>query len=468
MWIKKSHGYAVSILKKRLVWMALAIVLGISVGTYAKKLEQGYFWVEEWLTNVYLTKVLHVDIPTIEIDIPFKELRKLQYKRAKVLAFQHPKNVLMATDEDEVSAKLRYEQESFKVQMRLKGDWMDHLTGQKWSFRIKLKKDKQVEGMQQFSLQSYQRRGRIMEWFYLNVLKDIEIIAPRYFLVHAYMNGRYLGLYVIEETFDKGLVESNSFRESVIVKFDEDQLWEKRFLDVVSDKGLSTSYMDDFPSRGQDAAPLVLDSGHVLSWEDYFFYRNSVLMPFKLSYTYENPALFGQFKRIHQLLQEYRKGQREPKDVFDLDKMAQYLALNHVFGAYHSHYWHNMRMYYNPITAKLEPIGFDGDTHGIVYDEASQKMVITNELYLRMLEDSVFEGLYVKWLKDYARLESIEPLIRHVEEETDIFYYSTPVYSWVSAPLFSIPMIPSKIKYRNMKYILRHNIQFIHSKILDN
>jgi len=31
-----------------------------------------------------------------------------------------------------------------------------------------------------------------------------------------------------------------------------------------------------------------------------------------------------------------------------------------VLGAYHGHFWHNMRFYYNPVSARLEPIGFDG------------------------------------------------------------------------------------------------------------
>ena len=42
------------------------------------------------------------------------------------------------------------------------------------------------------------------------------------------LNGKNLGIYALEEHFDKILVESNKFREGPILKFSEDKLWEMR------------------------------------------------------------------------------------------------------------------------------------------------------------------------------------------------------------------------------------------------
>ena len=43
-----------------------------------------------------------------------------------------------------------------------------------------------------------------------------------------FLNGKNLGIYALEEHFDKALIESNKFREGPILKFDESILWEKR------------------------------------------------------------------------------------------------------------------------------------------------------------------------------------------------------------------------------------------------
>ena len=48
----------------------------------------------------------------------------------------------------------------------MKGDWIDHLIGDKWSFRIKLKGDKTIQGMKKFSIHHPITRGFINEWVY--------------------------------------------------------------------------------------------------------------------------------------------------------------------------------------------------------------------------------------------------------------------------------------------------------------
>ena len=41
--------------------------------------------------------------------------------------------------------------------------------------------------------------------------------------------------------------------------------------------------------------------------------------------------------------------------------MGRYIAIAEMWGSWHSFSWRNMRFYYNPITSKLEPIGYDPD-----------------------------------------------------------------------------------------------------------
>ena len=74
-------------------------------------------------------------IPTLELRIEEQGLNQLKQKRTEAWS----KGVLIKGEEDWVKAKIIYDQEELKGKLRLKGDWLDHLRGDKWSFRVKLK-----------------------------------------------------------------------------------------------------------------------------------------------------------------------------------------------------------------------------------------------------------------------------------------------------------------------------------------
>jgi hypothetical protein len=75
----------------------------------------------------------------------------------------------------------------------------------------------------------------------------------------------------------------------------------------------------------------------------------------------ENPVLWEQYLAAVELLESFRRGERSTREVFDVQKLAGFFALSDVMGAHHGVLWHNSRFYYNPITARLEPVGFDGN-----------------------------------------------------------------------------------------------------------
>jgi len=72
----------------------------------------------------------------IYIDIAFQDYQKLEYKRQQALE----KGVLISSGVDYVPAKIRYKDKQINVDLRLKGDWLDHIKGNKWSFRIRVRK----------------------------------------------------------------------------------------------------------------------------------------------------------------------------------------------------------------------------------------------------------------------------------------------------------------------------------------
>jgi len=77
----------------------------------------------------------------IYIDIGFEDFQKIEYKREQAVGslgfdglIEPGMGILITSEEDYVPAKIRYNGEEVEVNIRLKGDITDHLTGDKWSF----------------------------------------------------------------------------------------------------------------------------------------------------------------------------------------------------------------------------------------------------------------------------------------------------------------------------------------------
>ncbi|MEA3396059.1 MAG: CotH kinase family protein, partial [Chloroflexota bacterium] len=166
------------------------------------------------------------DLPILYFDIGFVEFQTLAAQREEALQ----KGVLMQDDDDWVRAQIRFQGETISVRLRLKGDWPDHLEEKKWSFRVKTRNDATLLGMRSFSVQAPYTRSHLNEWLYYEDLRQAGILAPRYSFVNVVVNGESWGLYALEESFSKELLESQGRRESVIVRFNEDLLWKQRAL----------------------------------------------------------------------------------------------------------------------------------------------------------------------------------------------------------------------------------------------
>ena len=110
----------------------------------------------------------------------------------------------------EASVTININDISAQGKIRLKGDrdihWRDRDNS---SYKINLSKDNYILNMNKFSLQKPRARNYIHEWIYLELAKIEEIIAIDYKFVNLNINGESYGLYVLEEGFNKDLLEKN-------------------------------------------------------------------------------------------------------------------------------------------------------------------------------------------------------------------------------------------------------------------
>lgn len=312
----------------------------------------------------------------IQLTINEKSFKKLEKKRYKALS----QGVLETTDTDYVPATVSFNGEEFRAQVRLKGDWTDHLEGEKWSFRVKLKDDKTILGMRKFSLHHPQTRGHyyLAEWLYLKTIKKEELMGLRYTFVEGsihvkrkndseYIN-KEVGIYALEETFDKRTIESNNLKESVILKFSEDHWWSE----VKKSSEIASSFGNNWKA--------FMNYGLVSS-------AKYPIIPFSEEKIIQDGTLYKYFTLSKSLLEGVRSGKHTIDEAFDVKKLAMQNAILNLFGAVHGTYIINLRFYYNPITSRLEPIAFDGNS-GSRLQKYEHFMFVNQEkdsLYLKEL-----------------------------------------------------------------------------------
>ena len=352
----------------------------------------------------------------IFIDVGFEDFKLIEYQREQALERG------LIVEKDYVPANIRYNDKETKVRLRLKGDALDHLESDKWSFRIKVKGDDTLFGMKTFSIQAPHTRKYLNEWIFQNALKKDDIMNLRYDFIEVVINGENKGIYAIEEHFEKQLIENNNRREGVIIKFD--------------DEGINEEFL-----RGYSYFDNEADSGNYINY--YLYPELSYTSPIG---TFDNnkitldPYLSEQFIKARDLLELFRNGELKTHEVFDVDKFAKYFAIVTVLGCSHGSQWSNIRFYYNPITSKLEPIGYDGDCgagaiHVInpilecTFDSCSKEDVISWNL---IFMDEVFFRRYVQELEKVSKKEYLDELFLELDEDikrnVNIIHKDTPTY----------------------------------------
>ena len=275
------------------------------------------------------------ELPTLYIDMPFESYQQILDKRAEALE----RHALVTTDEDMVNAQVRYEDGAIlDVKMRLKGDWTDHLEGDKWSYRIHVRDDGQAAGMRRFSIQDPITRNYLNEWAYHQHLMREGLLTTRYQFVNIVFNGEAMGIYALEESFSGELLESQDRREGVILRFDED----------LFRKNLATFAEIELIDQAEDLGMFMVAD-----------MDNADITLFRSGYVEQDPILITEAQAAVTLLRSFQSGEKISSQVFDVQQMGRFFALADLWGAGHTSNWRDIRFYYNPITGLLEPISYD-------------------------------------------------------------------------------------------------------------
>ncbi len=317
----------------------------------------------------------------LAVDIKFEHLNQIHQKREEALKT----GVLIASGDDEVPAVIHENGRPVKVKMRLKGDWTDHLRGNKWSFRVHVKDDEgQLLGMRHFSLQAPQTRGYQGELLFLEHARKLGILAPRYQFAKVRVNGRDLGIMAVEEHFAPELPTAQKRPESVILRLDESDVWNQ----IGRDRNERSIYKN---------------------------FRTAPIKPFLSSWIEQSPRRIQDLKIARGLLRAFLTEDLPASQVFDTQLMGRYLALTEVWDTTHGMDWINWRFYYNPTTAKLEPVSYDTEVQKRSFS-VGLSLPESTPFPAFLLKDPEIRKQYVRALGEIAKDITEGEILTHLKQ----------------------------------------------------
>jgi len=258
------------------------------------------------------------DMPLLKVDVSYQDWQVLAQDRA--LAFE---TGMIAEKRHMVNGVIHFRGDAYKTKLRLQGDALEHIVGAKrWSLRFDLKNNKSILNNRRFALLSSNVRIHQGPYLFDQTLQKsgFDIVSPQMNPVKVVVNGVNWGVMLMEETFGQDLLSFNKRKHGLVVR-----------LDILKE---TTDSQGDITRTFQPRA----------------IQRTSIL---------RDPELNKHRMVALSLISDFFEGKRLASDVFDYEKLGQYLATIDVWSAWHALSWNNWRWYYNPITAKLEPIQSD-------------------------------------------------------------------------------------------------------------
>jgi hypothetical protein len=284
------------------------LLIGIAWGGYLQKAGRGKMLISKLISvldvNVQvlpnMIKAKRVDIDKFQIDIKFINMQKLKFRR-KHLARIRERTLAL---EEQVPAKISYNNEVYKVDIGLTGSNPDHYGApDKWSLNVKVKNDKTIMGMRKFNLLIPFTRGYLTDWIATHLSKARGLLGLRHEFVEVTINGTSHGLYLVEQRFDKELVESNNETDGILFRIVNEQI-----------------------------------------------------TPYQQKRIQNNEKLKARLILLKQLWQGVLNNQIKVGNLFDLKKMASMAVITDLLRTKHGHMYNNQRFYFNPITNLCEPI----------------------------------------------------------------------------------------------------------------
>tara|TARA_B110000285_G_scaffold36696_1_gene39701 strand:- start:1214 stop:2398 length:1185 start_codon:yes stop_codon:yes gene_type:complete len=308
---------------------------------------------------------LKYDIPIIEIKTELNYLDSLIEDRENSIA----DGWITLGKKDFVPTRITVSERTIDAEYRLKGDYLHHITSDKWSYRVQT--NDSILGLQKFSLHHPIMRNNINEIFWQYICHREGLIRLDYDIVQLKINNDSFGLYAIEESFGKNFCSRKGLN-GFVIRFKDKEYWRKKIHPMInSDFSFQNAEIDSYNT------PVIRKDSSL--WQDH--------------------------EEIVEQLHKWVQGISPNSKIFNLNKFAKYFALADLCSGHHGLIWFNMRLYYNPKTKLLEPIAFDGDLYSTIKHPIiinSQMHLENKDFYSTFFLDSSFIDIYHDELEKFS------------------------------------------------------------------
>lgn len=329
----------------------------------------------------------------IYIEIEDSDLDKLYSERKKILSFETEKAIIETYDDNGqfINAKLNFKNKTFKAKLALGGKQHGLAFEDKWPFRIKLENNQTLLGVSKFVLYHPGQRNYIFEWLFHMAFQKENGISLYYDFVPVLLNNKYFGIYALEESFDKTMLKKNNRQNSPIIKLD---------MSLVRD----SSQIND----GNTYKLNELKDPIITFWQEKEDYKNDKI--FKKNFIFAAKRLDG-----------FRKGFYKTSDIFDIKKLASYIALCDLFQGQHALTDNNLILYFNPKTLLLEPISFESNSIDSILDLSIDISYLdkSNITLKRIFEDKKLIEVYINYLKYYSQKKFLDNFLSNLNNEME-------------------------------------------------
>ena len=372
----------------------------------------------------------------MKIDIRFKNLIELRKIRNEALAI----NVILSEKKKYFPAKIYFNNKEYRADIKLKGARIDHIYQDKqWSFKVKLKDNKFINGMKEFSITKFSSRQFPDSVFFSSYLKRYNFKTPNFFTFKIKFNGDNWGPMLIEEHYSKSYKETKSLRDIPIMTYSDGSS-----LEIIS--AYESIFNKDFPDHVEEFLGLINHKRKILTQAfnlKRYIKKNDI----------NSFNLISFAKTIHEVsLTDKNKFENDFEKFLDVDQMALLIAHNLIWGEAHSLGDDNFRIYVDPFSEKIKYIPTDhmadmveiGDLNSVIQllNSFHHFSLLLNNLelrkkylnYLNLLEqDLTYQNQlinnicfkYINYCKNRVKIENAKKNINFLKEyEFKIFQKS--------------------------------------------
>ena len=321
----------------------------------------------------FLNNLIPSDLEKLDLSLDQESVIKLEFQRKNRGSSnmdENLKNILSSY----VNGSLTYNDEKFPIKLRVKGDRKIHFNDfSSTSFKIDMRKDFRLWGMEEFSIQKPIVRNYVYEFIYHKMNQELGNISLKYKPVDVSFNGTDRGVFIIEEGFSKELIERHGKRNGPIFTG----------VDETSGKYPQIYYQAYSESFWKQKNIGLLETGY------------SILNNMKI-----NENFYSEF--------------------INWESWAKFFAVTDLMQTYHGALPRNLKIYYDPVIGKIEPISFDGHYGTADFSEFIILDYLKNDSSCLWICDQ--RKWFLRFLlneKDKPRKEFIDLYLKYLKEITD-------------------------------------------------